>query len=86
MDSAVHLHPASGEGPLEVDAGSHRVAGPVEDGHGGVALDGVADAAAAVPLDRPVDDEQVFGQQARRRVRRLVPQPGRRHDIGRRGR
>jgi hypothetical protein len=56
VDPTVHLDAATCEGPLEVHAGMHGVARPVEDRHRGVALEHVADAAPTVALDCAVHD------------------------------
>ena len=82
VGGAVDLDPAAGERALEIDPGAHGIAGAVEDGHGGVALEGLADAAPTVGFDGAVDDEEVFGEQPRRGVGELLPQPGRPDDVG----
>ena len=78
----VNLHPAPDQVALQVDPGPEGIAGAMENGHGGVALDRVADPPPTMALHGPVDHEQMFGQQARARVRRVLPQAGRGHDVG----
>ena len=74
---AVDLDATAGQLALEVDPGTDGVAGAMEHRHRGVALDSVPDASPAVAFDGPIDHEQVLGQQARRGVGQVLPQPGR---------